>query len=246
MPLKEPLPQVFATITQQLSRDVAFKFLRSSIGSDGQCRVEKISEILTYGMSDLQFHDLDSFEAQPYLVDVPNHPNTSWWKMPMYYLIDNVTVPVIEFQYKAWLPTNDFVTTVDDRFVSESLSQIYRRVNSDIRDQMRQPQMVTRPQVLQPQVTQPQVAQPQVRQPSPTPSQARPLPLPQNIGSLIIQAQRDTDEACPITASPYRDLQHLTVTSCFHVFDTESIKKWCKTHSTCPVCRTTITNLVSA
>jgi hypothetical protein len=35
------------------------------------------------------------------------------------------------------------------------------------------------------------------------------------------------------------------VTSCFHVFDSEALNRWRQEHTSCPVCRTMITNVVT-
>ena len=73
-----------------------------------------------------------------------------------------------------------------------------------------------------------------------------PLPIPQRVGELLIHDARAGTECCPITASPYSTATRLSVTSCFHVFDAESLETWRREGSnTCPTCRATIVNIVT-
>jgi hypothetical protein len=40
---------------------------------------------------------------------------------------------------------------------------------------------------------------------------------------------------------PFQECKSTTVTSCFHLFETESISLWLKGHTTCPVCKQKVT-----
>ena len=81
--------------------------------------------------------------------------------------------------------------------------------------------------------------------PSPAVQEGAPLPIPELVGTLLIQHAQASDESCPISAIPYSEIDSLTATSCFHVFDTASLEQWTREHNSCPVCRNRIVNVVS-
>lgn len=70
-------------------------------------------------------------------------------------------------------------------------------------------------------------------------------PLPKAVGDILIANARAGTDSCPIAAITFKECTKLSITSCFHVFDFESLSKWQETHSTCPVCRAKIENVVS-
>lgn len=70
-------------------------------------------------------------------------------------------------------------------------------------------------------------------------------PLPRGVGDILLANARNSADTCPITALPFKDCLKLSITSCFHVFDLESLTKWQEDHNTCPVCRAKIENVVS-
>ena len=63
-------------------------------------------------------------------------------------------------------------------------------------------------------------------------------PIPRRIAWLVAEDACKNKECCPITTN---ELSPVTaaVTTCFHVFETESLSKWFAIHPTtnCPVCR---------
>lgn len=75
--------------------------------------------------------------------------------------------------------------------------------------------------------------------------QQKALPLPKAVGDLLIASARKTTDSCPIAATPFAECEKLCVSSCFHIFDKESLATWQQTHNTCPVCRCKIENVVS-
>ncbi len=81
--------------------------------------------------------------------------------------------------------------------------------------------------------------------PSPTDDQRVPLPIPEHVGKLLMDHARGTGDSCPITAVPFKEISNLTVTSCFHIFDSQALNRWRQEHTSCPVCRTMITNVVT-
>jgi len=63
-------------------------------------------------------------------------------------------------------------------------------------------------------------------------------PIPRRIAWLVAEDACKNKESCPITTN---DISPVTaaVTTCFHVFESESLSKWFAIHPTtnCPVCR---------
>lgn len=195
------------------------------------------NSIKTY---ELHFEERENFPIELHCMDFNLHSNTFWWKMPLYYSMNDIKIPVIEFQYKAWLPNSEIIMT--HQLLRIEVHSIYRSVNSEmfnqilLRNSSRPPRVSTPP--IRPGTVQ-RVSQP-IRN-----STVRPLVLPQTVGQIILHNARLGSEECPITSTRYSEIAHLSVTSCFHVFETDSIEQWRETHSTCPVCRTEIINLVS-
>lgn len=81
--------------------------------------------------------------------------------------------------------------------------------------------------------------------PSPQQESRTPLPIPEHVGHLLIKHAQESNDSCPITATQYSDISQLSVTSCFHVFEHEALNIWRQEHTSCPVCRTTIINVVT-
>jgi len=72
----------------------------------------------------------------------------------------------------------------------------------------------------------------------------RMMPLPKAVGELLLSHARKGVDTCPITATPFAECAKLCVSSCFHIFDAESLARWQETHTSCPVCRSKIENIV--
>jgi hypothetical protein len=70
-------------------------------------------------------------------------------------------------------------------------------------------------------------------------------PIPRHIAEILINNARSGTESCPVTAVPYNECESLTITSCFHIFDTEALNRWLTTNDTCPVCRATAENNIT-
>ena len=60
--------------------------------------------------------------------------------------------------------------------------------------------------------------------------------LPQRIAWLVAEAASNQNETCAISMETLSPIT-AAVTSCFHVFDSESIERWMLQNSTCPTCR---------
>ena len=70
-------------------------------------------------------------------------------------------------------------------------------------------------------------------QPQPQPQQQVPQPLPMHIARIIAD-DYSKNGSCPITMSK---IVKSSVTSCFHVFESDALHQWTATHNNCPVCR---------
>jgi hypothetical protein len=62
-------------------------------------------------------------------------------------------------------------------------------------------------------------------------------PIPQFVIELIVNDQREKNNACPITITSFSTLQNFGLTPCFHLFEYDAIQKWTQKNSGCPVCR---------
>lgn len=60
--------------------------------------------------------------------------------------------------------------------------------------------------------------------------------IPRRIAWIIAEDAAKQNEICPISMETISPLTS-SVTSCFHVFYTESIREWFETKAACPVCR---------
>ena len=62
------------------------------------------------------------------------------------------------------------------------------------------------------------------------------LDIPQHVVQRLIKYAIYNKECCPITLNPIV-AETSSVTSCFHVFNTEAIQYSLRMNDTCPVCR---------
>ena len=226
-----------------------------------------------------------------------------YWYTPYSFTRNGQRIPILEFQYKSWLPSGgiripiaynethfmDTLNTINQERCAdihnaeqgnlvtppprtrqnrspppisrqsphfpESVEQTRRRLNmlDDYHPQPPPPQQPLPPSLLELLSEESSFAIPlpvafQVTNTAPPGGEAPPsqqvLPLPKHVGDLLIHHSRLGTESCPILATPFSECDTLTVTSCFHVFDSQSLGRWRTDHSTCPVCRTPITNVV--
>jgi hypothetical protein len=76
-------------------------------------------------------------------------------------------------------------------------------------------------------------------------TQVRIQPLPKAIGDVLLANARAGSDSCPILSIPFKECEKLSISSCFHIFDKESLNRWHATNTNCPVCRSKIENIVS-
>lgn len=75
--------------------------------------------------------------------------------------------------------------------------------------------------------------------------ETRIAPIPKNVGEILLANARSGADSCPIAATPFSECTKLCVTSCFHIFDESNLNRWRQDHTSCPVCRCKIENVVS-
>ena len=166
-------------------------------------------------------------------------------------------IPLLEFQYRSWIPTgftpiplrtnlNEMYATLD-RIQEEMLAEIRRREDTDsvrptdipfYHPLRRYDRPQTPPRIVETvRVVEVPVERVVVHQ--------KILPLPKGVGDALIRDARASTESCPILQTPFSECRKLAVSSCFHIFDKESLATWQQAHTSCPVCRCKIENVVS-
>lgn len=195
-----------------------------------------------------------------------------YWQFPMSLSSGNHQFDVIHFEYKAWLPRPssrvafglpNTVLQEYNRKVSYLTNSeeepVRRRLFDSLPHRSPTPPLLSRsvsPTSLDLDDTQsvvtvydphyhPLAYPPLPPSPTESPPPPKPLPIPELVGTLLIQNATAGEDSCPISAVPYKELTSLSATSCFHIFDTESIQTWLKDHNQCPVCRHSIANLIT-
>lgn len=81
--------------------------------------------------------------------------------------------------------------------------------------------------------------------PPPPPRMQGATGVPIFVATLLKQDQLEKEGCCPISLTLIKDLPQITCTSCYHLFDPESLNRWLETKDTCPVCKQTITSLTT-
>jgi hypothetical protein len=216
-----------------------------------------------------------------------------YWHLPfkVYSRTTGQMIPVLEFQYRSWIPTDSHWSIelpLNPREVLEILSEInqlrteqIRRMedstgarpvwNSMISLGVGAGRAGSGPDDWDDRLTGSpdefvgalplRRARPQNRLRTPTPPSQRTQPtiiervvervvvqvqpLPKPVGDVLLSNARKGADSCPITALPFAECESLCVTSCFHIFEAASMSRWRETHTTCPVCRSAIQNIVS-
>ena len=63
-----------------------------------------------------------------------------------------------------------------------------------------------------------------------------PTPIPEFVASALLQQAIQKEECCPISMEDLTT-ENATVTSCYHIFNHESLQNWLETNTSCPVCK---------
>jgi hypothetical protein len=69
--------------------------------------------------------------------------------------------------------------------------------------------------------------------------------LPVFVAVALKKAGIDAGAECIISMSLLKDCDKVSVTNCYHCFDSESLSTWCNTKNMCPLCKADITSIVT-
>jgi hypothetical protein len=69
--------------------------------------------------------------------------------------------------------------------------------------------------------------------------------VPSHIAEAIVRSQIIDHKSCSITMIPFKEIEHVVITSCWHCFDKEALQRWMNENETCPECRQKIENTVN-
>lgn len=244
MALYHPFPERCAVIRTQGPDGLYLQILETEGISDPHWADEPICsfqnvEVNVNSSFQIQFREEDD-DICIYAVRHVNRLDEKfyYWYLPYSLLIHGERLPILDFQYKLWLPR-----------------AAHRHLNVDSIDNLRtlaheraveQCERINR--VLEPVPPQPQTPPPSPPASAPrrSPTLApRHSPIPNHVAQILIRHARTTIDTCPISLEPYDSCLDLSITSCFHIFKTEAIHRWMESnHDQCPVCRSRIENVI--
>jgi hypothetical protein len=207
-----------------------------------------------------------------------------YWYLPYYFRYRGMVIPLLEFQYRSWIPADYMpvpislnipsITDVMERIQHERLQEI-RSIEDSERNPHRTPwfndfngyddhddsvstpsymlaagagrsrRALTPPPPPVPELRIVHVEVPVDRVVERVVIERRALSLPKDVGDLLLAQARGGTDSCPIAATPFSECEKLCVSSCFHIFDKQSLATWQESHTSCPVCRCKIENVVS-
>jgi len=64
--------------------------------------------------------------------------------------------------------------------------------------------------------------------------------IPMFVAELLIKDAIKKGDSCSISMIPFEEISSVTVTPCYHMFNTESIEEWLKMNRDCPLCKKVI------
>ena len=261
-------PKVFALLRHH-SRGYYWHIFKASIHSEW-VEVEAPDESFH---SSLELTNIEDMPQQnlSQILHIPTFRFGRGELCPIYFWFTSISltvagrdIPVLDFQYKAWLPTSSYRIPVENiREVQARIKYCYR-----IFQRYGENRLVSRFEELPLRSPTP----PRARSSSPESVSSiasetstlsllhtgfhqghlenpvvttKPLHLPDPVGELLLNQAWASNDACSITAVPFKEIHSLSVTSCFHIFDTEALNHWCQTEQICPLCRTPITNTIN-
>lgn len=314
-----PLPETFAIARTSPNRGLTFQALTSFVDrhredtsydvylnrNNQETRVNVVEVRSPYLDERLDFHLLrlrnSEYDRAIHQTRI-QHPQTravldvNFWCLPFVLESQGRQIPLLEFQYRSWIPfsqnilpvsmsrsqtsENEF-TTVIQRIQQERLHEISAREDdAAIRmlsmrdvpfyhpslsshdsyytsdDEYDRRSIRTRAagggrhrRMSPPPPPPPRLVEVPVERVVEVPVErvvveTRVAPLPKAVGEILLTSARKGADTCPIAAVPFSECEGLSITSCFHVFDTSSLSRWRTDHTTCPVCRCKIENVV--
>jgi hypothetical protein len=285
--MNPPFPEIFAILRDGV-RNPCLQILRAYPCEQSGARRRNYTYRCPYEISNMS----NTHEFDGPLLAAPNrvyrdrnvhtlhyyHPETTelqqvyYWFTP--YMLESrngFTIPLLEFQYRSWMPTGYSPVPV-----RANLNEVYDRLTSIQQERLMQIRQIEDTDSVRTRSPRPNIysdyeidsvpPSPRLRRPRTPPPVLIPqivesvrivevpvervviqrsvLPLPKAVGELLVSHARKGADSCPITATPFAECDTLCATSCFHIFDAESLARWQETHTTCPVCRSKIENTV--
>jgi hypothetical protein len=61
--------------------------------------------------------------------------------------------------------------------------------------------------------------------------------LPTFVAEALIKSAKDSNAECSISMTPFKECPKISVTNCYHCFETDSLEEWRQRKSTCPMCK---------
>ena len=80
--------------------------------------------------------------------------------------------------------------------------------------------------------------------PAPAPTPSPTFTLPKFVLEALVNSNIQRENACSITMIPFKDVDEVSITSCYHCFEKEALSKWMGEKNTCPECRTAISGVL--
>jgi hypothetical protein len=276
------LPELFGVIRMSHYRDPCVQLCTAEYIERRSGRLPDrsdyhIVENMNLHEDDIRTYEVDHYEnlrdRQLLLIRYKNLTNGQiqevyCWFLPYHLLRNGYSIPILDFQYRSWLPNNYIAVPIYYnvsrlRALTEEIQKEKLREIQQLEDGETGPYVPWRGAIDSDSsyVRSPrrQSSYPRVRTPPPPPParivevqvpveriviQTRVQNLPKAVGDILLANARQGAESCPIAATPFKECEKICVTSCFHVFDTESLTRWRTDHTSCPVCRTKIENVV--
>lgn len=260
-------PEMFAILRRHSTRGPFWQILRGSISN----QLYQIEADETYSSADTYLQEY----SRPFVVhearfrlDSGTQSLIKFWYLPIMLIAFEQEVPVLDFEYKSWLPRpHNKIPVTNIQEVSLRYKTAYNKFQnythsltiSDFSSLPLRPPTPPRQRIAQDSdddsvsnastesvltIYQNESAF-LVQHHDEFQYKEKPLRLPETVGSLLLEKAWNGDECCPISAVPFKEIDSLSVTSCFHIFDTKSLRLWQVTKNECPVCRCSITNVVT-
>jgi hypothetical protein len=223
------LPLLFFTPKLQAYRGPCFQLLENT-SSDH--RITALGNIHNYpeGTHNVVFSSEVSSDR---LFRAKINPEQSefYWYLP--FKIGGI--PIIDFQYSSWLPRD--YKQIYPRENAADIFEAIRLLRFDNLDALKTEdnhriQTLTLPVVQEPQ-PQPLTQTPPIQRVKET----KETSVPKHVHEALLRDAKSGTESCPISMNTYSECKDLSMTSCFHIFDKDSIDHWLRSNTTCPVCR---------
>ena len=170
-------------------------------------KVQSINNFLSDEINVSHYQDISSSELFHCSLIGENY-----WYLPY----EIASIPILDFQYLSWTPSYYKPICIINNSIFDEFFEI-RNLN------LIQLQYAIR---YQPILNEPSKAIP-----------IKEFPLPTHVFEALLRDAKVGKECCPISMTSYSECEALSITSCFHIFEKNSIEQWFNTKTSCPVCR---------